>query len=898
MKGLLKKLLIVATVVAASVAAQAFPSMGLEQLRRFKAERWTVIGKNIFVKGGIHLPYGEYELYADQAVINTESGDLEAVGNIRFYRWQKTTAKLDLNKLAELGGRNDLLLEMDSSSTNEWGQKIFNVKGRYLTDTISAQRVAGNITTGYFRMDDFTMRSNTVVCRAKSAERLPSGKIILKDGEISSCNYLADDNAHYSVAGATITLTPHKSDLPGVSGIDDERGDYAVFMANGCVKIYGVPLLWLPLFYKPRDENPGLVSVMVGKRNSWEYFVSLSRLFKFEGYPGVRLKLRGDYYNMRGFGYGGHGSIALENSRTDFFAYAISDMRPNLGIDYRQYRFRIPHDRYDFRISNITHLTPRLDFRAAFEYASDPYVTHDFFNYRYSNNREPATFIALEQQFDHFSASIYYRPRVNNFYNTVEKVPEVRLDIHRQELFHTNIYYQGTTTAAYNQMRWLKFDLTHKEYYHRKHKPYDPILDSKDLELSNYQAFKMDTTHFLYYPIRTKWFTLTPRAGLKFLVYSHSSKNDVSNSDVNAILAASQYTNTEPILLNQYDNQGGAQLRLIGELGFELSTKIHNTWQGVRNKFMGIDGLRHIIKPYINYTYLDVLTGCGIDNLYYFDDVDRIERQHFIRFGLENRLQTRDGGSIREILSMENFIDVHFERGPGVQAGKGTDGYLIDIDRMSRLGDFCTLLTVRPLKNLSISTAFSINFTNQNGSVPDTIRNGRNVGKKGLQASWLNKWSISIAYEPIDDVKINFAYTYHRPYAARTAYSMGSTLTNLEAGSFFNKVYTDYTETLSFSVNTFLTPDRRTFGSVGMTYDIQKGNIDDITIAVTRQFHCLEVAAMLEFSRENDRDGAYWDTSFSIQAQLLGLENPFGRQYNDMLDYANETLRAPNHRLF
>ena len=130
-----------------------------------------------------------------------------------------------------------------------------------------------------------------------------------------------------------------------------------------------------------------------------------------------------------------------------------------------------------------------------------------------------------------------------------------------------------------------------------------------------------------------------PRAGLKLTAYSNTSKEKVTVEDLNTLFQAADPQNTRGMLLHNYDDKGKAKLRFAGEIGVEASTKIYNSWQDVRSSFLALDGLRHVIRPYINYTLIPK-PNVKRDHLYYFDDIDRIDEQHFIRFGLENRLQT------------------------------------------------------------------------------------------------------------------------------------------------------------------------------------------------------------------------------------------------------------------
>ena len=248
-----------------------------------------------------------------------------------------------------------------------------------LTDNLRADRLVGNIESGYFSFENVQLMFKTFVCRAEFGERKPDGVITVKNAEVSACNYLEQDNAHYSISCDTAELTPHKTEFFGLENIDTDPGDHSVFLANGWVKVYGVPVMWLPVFYKPKDESPGFSRIRFGEASDWGYFVSVSRRFQFLNYPHISVRALGDYYSKRGYGYGADALVVTEESKTDIFAYNLWDFDSNLTDNYDQYRIRIPKDRYDFRISNVTHITPRLDFRGVMEISSDPYSCATFF---------------------------------------------------------------------------------------------------------------------------------------------------------------------------------------------------------------------------------------------------------------------------------------------------------------------------------------------------------------------------------------------------------------------------------------------------------------------------------------------------------------------------------------
>ncbi len=876
----IKTLLGVAAFVVAAALFAGSDGMKIEDVKFVKAGHWSIVGKNIFAEDQVHLPLGEYELYADKVIVNTETQDIEAVGDIRFYRWRKISSTVTPAQLATLQQRSGIIIKTDGLVGDEWGNQKISITALVMSGNLSAQRMTGNLKTGYFRFDKIVLKMDMALCRADWAERFPNGTVEVNGAEFSSCEYLQGDNAHYAVAAANATLTPYASDLPGLEGVKTDAGDYSILCANGIIKIYGVPVFWLPAFYVPRDQPLGLFGFQVGKNGDWGYYLKMFREFNFYDYPEIRGKLMVDLYDRRGVGVGFDGSIVMENSRTNFFAYTIYDRHPDESTDYYKYWVAVPHYRYDLRLSNVTHITPRLDFRGVIEYASDPFFTRDFFNSRYSADSQPATYAALEQQFDHFSASIYFRPRINDFYTVVEKMPEVRIDVHRQEIFDTNLYYQGNMTAGYDRMRWINFT----------ERPGTPGVDFTDFY--NYSAFRFDMTHFLYYPIKTDYFTIVPRAGVNLTTYSNSSENPVDDENLLKMFAAANDTNTTNYFFENFDNKGGAQVRFAWELGVEASTKIHNTWRNVRSEFLGIDGLRHVMRPYINYTYLDYICTTDRENLYYFDEKDRLQRQNFIRFGLENRLQTRSGNQIVNLLSMENYWDFYFS-----EMNINSQG-----DTFSRFGNICTLLTFQPIKQLTLSTMFAIDPSNVNGDIPDTIRqptspgqSSYNAGKTGLNCKWLNRWIISISFTPIQDVNLTVSYVYNRPYATRSSYSMGSTLTQFDAGGLFTKYYTDHNERITGNVTLPLTPDRRTFGGFQIDYDFVRGYISRYGFFLRRRFHCIDVIASFSLDRNTDvNEKDDWDKNFSIQAQLVNLGLGSGYSGNEMLNVANQGFTTPD----
>ena len=91
--------LVLAAVLAAPLSAANLSAakMNFSSFKEFNAESWQFAGQNIVARG-VYIPAGDLEIYADQAVINIESRDFEASGNVQVYRWQTTTGVVDMAK--------------------------------------------------------------------------------------------------------------------------------------------------------------------------------------------------------------------------------------------------------------------------------------------------------------------------------------------------------------------------------------------------------------------------------------------------------------------------------------------------------------------------------------------------------------------------------------------------------------------------------------------------------------------------------------------------------------------------------------------------------------------------------------------------------------------------------
>ncbi len=854
MKNLLKNMAMVVAAVCLSYYAEAFDGIdfdrqNLAELKDARADQWNIVGNTLIIKGNVYIPFGDLTVYADSAVIDLDSRDAEITGNIRAFRVRRLPMTLSIDELIELRRNPMLSIKIDSYVADPLGEQKIKATVFQRGDYIKARRLAANLDTGMAEFNDVDILFSNFGAKAARGIRKPGGEITLEDAEITSCNYMQDDNAHYSMKAGKVEVIPHETAALGLGNTDNDLGEHSFRAYNVQLKAYGVPLLWIPFMYKPKDESPGLFKFQVGDNSDWGFYIMASKRFDLTDNPYSSVKLLADFFNMRGFGYGADAEAITADSKTEVFGYGIYDMRPYYSSEVeKKGRLEIPHQRYDFRISNVSHITPRLDFRGHFELLSDMYFLEDFYRYRFNNNPEPATYAALEYQFNRVSTALYLRPRVNTFFTTVEKLPEWRMDVPRQQVFGSKyLYYQSETSADYLQMKWRSYD-----------KPLPKGYQDPD----DYQSGRFDTVHFLYMPLRFAGINLIPRIGGRFTAYSNSSKTKVAERDLNSMFVMTRPEGFYRLDYNQYDNDGGTVGRFIGEFGAEANTKFSRSWQNVRNAYWRLDGLRHVLEPYVNYTFIPRPSESR-DHIYYFDDIDRIQEQNFFRLGTRNRLETRRGNfgseQITEIFSMENYWDVFMDHQDG----------------MNSIGDFCTRLEFKPGNGFSVDTLFSIDAGGNNDHDVEANRRGRPAGRPGIDNSWLNMWEINFRYELFRDCQITLGYVYQDAYATRSTYSMGSTLSLLQGGSFFDKYYEDRMQNIRFGFTLPLSTDRSFRGAYDMYYDFEAGNLREQRIKLIKTLHCWEVAAEFAVEKDYDSDGdKEYNYSVMATAYLTGLLGP------------------------
>lgn len=616
--------------------------------------------------GDVHIKYGGVEITAGRADYNANTKDVIAHENVT-------------------------VLKEGQVFRGE------NVTYNFETQELRANNLRSGIPPLYYQTED--LKANLA---DKDEE---SGQISRIDG--AKTYFTTHDSSHpnYHLSSKSLTIYP---------------GDRVV-MHN--VKIYAghTPIMWLPVYVQPLDRELGYF-FRPGYSTEWGAFLlnQYGVMYGDHTLATYRLDLR----SKRGVA-GGIDLKSLRHRDNDHFGnlilYYAYDTNPETGYgnehrgastpDKDRYRISLQHRIY---IPGPSQSTWYLDFDLT--KLSDDFMLEDYYLNEFRSNPSPDNNIKLVKRDDRFVATLWTRFQMNSFQHTDERLPELALDVTRQPLWHTGIHYQSETTFGFyrekltndevatlqdkiktQQTNLAGFDKgltsatlgttsTTTAAFDKNGNPITQttgvqqlagttlvsnssdffratprILTTKDQvqqdiealeqELAENKYFRAHTYHEFLYPMsfgNDSWFTLVPRIGGGLNYYSNASGGDPNvTSGTEGIFAA----------------------------GLDASARFSKVWDNVHNRTFGLDGLRHIIQPYVNYSYLhaDPVEGISpIDRLTpattprpidvpLFTAVDDLRSWNIARVGVRNTLQTKRDNQTYNWLGLNTYADIFFQ---------------------------------------------------------------------------------------------------------------------------------------------------------------------------------------------------------------------------------------------
>jgi LPS-assembly protein len=432
-------------------------------------------------------------------------------------------------------------------------------------------------------------------------------RLIVTDGFITTCEY---DEPHFRLTAGRVEITRERLRARGVA-----------------LRVGKVPIFWFPYFSTAFADKVVFMEIVPGRSSRWGYYVLGAHTLRIN--PSVEATVHADYRSRRG--PGGGVDLAYRVAKTGagtLKAYYADDERPKDADDAGDV---IGHTRYRLQLHHRQELGGDIVAMTRLNALSDPDVLEDFFEREFQLEAQPDSFTEITRTAPTHTLSLFTRHQLNDFFETTERVPELRFDAVRQRLFDGPVYYEGETSLAFLQRSF-----------------------AENTGLGEYDSARVDSFHQLLYPrVFGGWLSVVPRVGGRATYYDNSPTSG-----------------------------GPAIVRGVFNTGVELATKAACKYD-VSNDAWDIHGLRHIIEPSLLYAYVPTPNRRPQELLQFdtlrpttrllpiefpqYRDVDFIDLTNTLRPGLRNRLQTkRNGGEIWDLAEWSIYADFRIDKPEGV----------------------------------------------------------------------------------------------------------------------------------------------------------------------------------------------------------------------------------------
>lgn len=463
-----------------------------------------------------------------------------------------------------------------------------------------------NFKTGAGMAEEMNYRAAPFNLTAKKIEKQDDKTYVFTGAEMTTCSNDIS-HSHYSVTASKITL---------IQG-EELRARNAVLYL-GCI-----PIFYFPYWNQCINEDKGWIFVP-GYKSRWGAFVLGTYRYPLAEY--LKSRTRVDYYAKRGLGLGE--DLLWERKEVYkgvFSAYYIDDKEP-LDV-HDTANDDIDNTRYRIKFKNTGYITDNDYTMVQAFYMSDIDVLEDYFRKEFNESAQPENYASYTHRGEKYTFLFQARGALNDFYTTVNRMPEATITFMQQEIEGTPFYYEGQGSLAYLE----------KVY-------------GRDYTESDYSAFRMDSPHMFYWPTRQfGWLNVTPRAGFRATYYSQT-KEEVTN----AVIVQTASTNGTRVTYTTSTNnvvtttEKGADIRAKTEIGLATSYKAFKAFGDP------LDPRRHVFEPYINYTFIPEPTITP-GYLYQFDDIDAINEQNSIQIGMKNKYQKKKDGQPYDILDTDIY---------------------------------------------------------------------------------------------------------------------------------------------------------------------------------------------------------------------------------------------------
>ena len=483
--------------------------------------------------------------------------------------------------------------------------------------------------------------------------------------EIQAVN-IRTDKQPYLVAGDKVTsisegafmiskgsFTTHDSSNPDfrlqAKTLRVYEGDRVVFQ-NVTFYVRNVPIFWWPYMYQSLDDS---FSYMVSPAYLSSWGPSILGRVTMPLTDDIKAVFRLDYRSRRGVAFGFEPDIRFGDNKLSWArirTYFLKDENPDINRTSAA-RPDISEGRYRVSLQSRTIFAEDIYGIANITKLSDEFVLQDFFQSEFQLNPQPDNVVAVTKRDPNYTLTAIARFQANNFFQQTERLPELVLDVKRFPLFGGPIFYEGETGFA---------------ELHRNFRSGSTFDDYGTLRLDSFHQFTYPNTYF-------GWLSVVPRVGFRATYYGETRDLDktIFTRSTNPLIPDFIVPDDTPLF------KGGSKIRTVFNGGVESSFKISRTWENAQSTALGLDGLKHVIQPFTNFSWVSSSNDDPALILQFdryqpstqlrpidfpqFTSVDSIDSWTIWRLGVRNRLLTRRDDNTVSWMDIESYIDVNFD---------------------------------------------------------------------------------------------------------------------------------------------------------------------------------------------------------------------------------------------
>ncbi|MCG8602566.1 MAG: hypothetical protein MI807_20650 [Verrucomicrobiales bacterium] len=573
---------------------------------------------------------------SDFAITNTASADttnLDIQADFTDYDKNLGVAKATGDVVVKYG---DVEIKADQIEFNQSSGNIFardNVRVYRNGQVIDAEEVIYNIETGEMTTSRFKSALEPILVMSDNIQRPEEGS----DGPITllDATFTTHDSANPDHRVFVKKLEVYPDDKIVMHGAKIYSGDRQLF--------------WFPYYVQPMNEELGYYFIP-GWNSAWGGYL-LNR-YGFMVNDDILAKAHFDARSERGLAGGLEFEFQKFRDNDDIGRlnlYYAQDNNPQMRFNGRNRKRGVTSSRHRINFQHRIYFpgsddeTFYLDFDI--NRLSDQFVYEDFFPSEFRIDPRPDNLINLNKLFPQGEVSLTGRYHINEFFQTDTRSPELAVDIIRTPIADSGFYYQGLTT----------YGILDEEY------STDRLLRGA-MEPSGFNRFQ--TYHEVLHPLKVgNVLNVVPRVGGGYAHY-----NDFEIPGLNTFESSTTHA------------------------GVDLSFKMSKRSPHIHNKALGLDGLLHVVRPYLNYSYIntDEINGrfTPIDrftpttrlraiDMPLFTSMDDLRDWSVFRTGVSQSFITKRNGRSYEWLALNNYIDI-YDNDP--EYNRDTSNFFTEVD--------------------------------------------------------------------------------------------------------------------------------------------------------------------------------------------------------------------------